>query len=206
MDMEEWVQQSTYVYIIVVCGMRFGFIRLYQVSFMSETGLNGAPLNQKKLTENVQFAFANARCVWWAGKIRHTTSLGPPPCKRPASLVLVVLPHVFIQYSCHPQYNIHWPTYGTASEPIWLHLKIRGPDQPPKPTGDPDPRSRPAIQTDPDLTIQTYDPDLLLHFVWVCWSRPLVLFWSEHVGSCPIPSLMAGLWPWRTCCPAACCG
>ncbi len=123
MDMEEWVQQSTYVYIIVVCGMRFGFIRLYQVSFMSETGLNGAPLNQKKLTENVQFAFANARCVWWAGKIRHTTSLGPPPCKRPASLVLVVLPHVFIQYSCHPQYNIHWPTYGTASEPIWKHGK-----------------------------------------------------------------------------------
>ena len=35
---------------------------------------------------------------------------------------------------------------------------MRGPDQPPKPTGDPDPRSRPAIQTDPDLTIQTYDP------------------------------------------------
>ena len=43
---------------------------------------------------------------------------------------------------------------------MWLHLKIQGPDQPPKPTGDPDPRSRPAIQTDPDLTIQTYDPDL----------------------------------------------
>ena len=52
--------------------------------------------------------------------------------------------------------------------PIWLHLKIQGPDQPPKPTGDPDPRSRPAIQTDPDLTIQTYDPDL--------WSRPLASF------------------------------
>ena len=42
---------------------------------------------------------------------------------------------------------------------IWLQVKMRGPDQPPKPTGDPDPRSRPAIQTDPDLTIQTYDPD-----------------------------------------------
>ena len=38
---------------------------------------------------------------------------------------------------------------------------MRGPDQPPKPTGDPDPRSRPAIQTDPDLTIQT-DPDLTI--------------------------------------------
>ena len=38
---------------------------------------------------------------------------------------------------------------------------MRGPDQPPKPTGDPDPRARPAIQTDPDLTIQT-DPDLTI--------------------------------------------
>ena len=43
---------------------------------------------------------------------------------------------------------------------IWLQVKIRGPDQPLKPTGDPDPRSRPAIQTDPDLTIRTCDPDL----------------------------------------------
>ena len=50
----------------------------------------------------------------------------------------------------------------------WLQVKIRGPDQPPKPTGDPDPRSRPAIQTDSDLTIQTCDPDL--------WSRPLASF------------------------------
>ena len=33
---------------------------------------------------------------------------------------------------------------------IWLQVKMRGPDQPPKPTGDPDPRSRPAIQTVPD--------------------------------------------------------
>ena len=44
---------------------------------------------------------------------------------------------------------------------------MRGPDQPPKPTGDPDPRSRPATQTDPDLTIQTYDPD------------PFVLSWLD---------------------------
>ena len=73
-------------------------------------------------------------------------------------------------------------------------------------TPDPDLRSRPIQTSRSRPMIQTYDPDLLLHFVWVCWSRPLVLFWSEHVGSCPIPSLMAGLWPWRTCCPAACCG
>ena len=72
-------------------------------------------------------------------------------------------------------------------------------------TPDPDLRSRPIQTSRSRPMIQTYDPDLLLHFVWVCWSRPLVLFWSEHVGSCPIPSLMAGLWPWRTCCPAACC-
>ena len=38
---------------------------------------------------------------------------------------------------------------------------MRGPDQPPKPTRDPDPRSRPVIQTDPDLTIQT-DPNLTI--------------------------------------------
>ena len=55
---------------------------------------------------------------------------------------------------------------------IWLQVKMRGPDQSPKPTGDPDLRSRPAIQTDPDLTIQTdpdltvqtYDPDLFVLF------------------------------------------
>ena len=50
---------------------------------------------------------------------------------------------------------------------MWLQVKMRGADQPPKPTGDPDPQSRPAIQTDPDLTIQTYDPD------------PFVLSWLD---------------------------
>ena len=43
---------------------------------------------------------------------------------------------------------------------IWLQVKIRGPDQPPKPTGD------------PDLTIQTCDPDL--------WSRPLCVRLVGH--------------------------
>ena len=47
---------------------------------------------------------------------------------------------------------------------------MRGPDQPRKPTSDPDLRSRPAIQTDPDLTIQT-DPDLTI--------QTFVLFWLD---------------------------
>ena len=52
---------------------------------------------------------------------------------------------------------------------------MRGPDQPPKPTGDPDPRSRPAIQTDPDLTIQT-DPDLTIQ---TYDPDPFVLCWLD---------------------------
>ena len=58
---------------------------------------------------------------------------------------------------------------------IWLQVKMRGPDQPPKPTGDPDPRSRPAIQTDPDLTIQT-DPDLTIQ---TYDPDPFVLCWLD---------------------------
>ena len=58
---------------------------------------------------------------------------------------------------------------------IWLQVKMRGPDQPSKPTGDPDPRSRPAIQTDPDLTIQT-DPDLTIQ---TYDQDPFVLCWLE---------------------------
>ena len=52
---------------------------------------------------------------------------------------------------------------------------MRGPDQPPKPTRDPDPRSRPAIQTDPDLTIQT-DPDLTIQ---TYDPDPFVLCWLD---------------------------
>ena len=52
---------------------------------------------------------------------------------------------------------------------------MQGPDQPPKPTGDPDPRSRPAIQTDPDLTIQT-DPDLTIQ---TYDPDPFVLCWLD---------------------------
>ena len=61
--------------------------------------------------------------------------------------------------SFHPPFTkcFRYPKVNMA---IWLHFKMRGPDQPRKPTSDPDLRSRPAIQTDPDLTIQTYDPDL----------------------------------------------
>ena len=58
---------------------------------------------------------------------------------------------------------------------MWLQVKMGGPDQPPKPTGDPDPRSRPAIQTDPDLTIQT-DPDLTIQ---TYDPDPFVLCWLE---------------------------
>ena len=58
---------------------------------------------------------------------------------------------------------------------IWLQVKMRGPDQPPKPTRDPDPRSRPAIQTDPDLTIQT-DPDLTIQ---TYDPDPFVLCWLD---------------------------
>ena len=61
---------------------------------------------------------------------------------------------------------------------------MRGPDQPPKPTGDPDPRSRPAIQTDPDLTIQT-DPDLTIQtymiqtpLFYVGWKFSFSKYWK----------------------------
>ena len=55
---------------------------------------------------------------------------------------------------------------------IRLHLKIRGPDQPPKPTGDPDPRSRPIqtsrsrpmIQTSCFILFGFVDPDPLFYF------------------------------------------
>ena len=74
---------------------------------------------------------------------------------------------------------------------IWLHLKIRGPDQPPKPTGDPDPRSRPAIQTDPDLTIQTYDPDMIQTscFILFGFVDPDPLFYFGVNMLDPAPSL-----------------
>ena len=80
---------------------------------------------------------------------------------------------------------------------------MQGPDQPPKPTGDPDPRSRPAIQTDPDLTIQTYDPDpfvlcwldmfffkvlksITLYYKVRCW----VISWILEKFGHPVPDLV----------------
>ena len=55
---------------------------------------------------------------------------------------------------------------------IWLQVKIRGPDQPPKPTGDPDPRSRPIQTSRSRPMIHTLcfilfgfvDPDPLFYF------------------------------------------
>ena len=79
------------------------------------------------------------------------------------------------QISTHDGNNSTWQPKVVSDFDIWLQVKMRGPDQPPKPTRDPDTRSRPAIQTDPDLTIQT-DPDLTIQ---TYDPDPFVLCWLD---------------------------
>ena len=62
---------------------------------------------------------------------------------------------------------------------IWLQVKMRGPDQPPKPTRDPDPRSRP-IQTSRSRPIQTSRsrPMIQTPLFYVGWTFSFSKYWK----------------------------